>query len=128
MLIAYGISQETDARHSDEFLIGRHDAAYRLAGLSFPTKFDFRKCVDFPYHRTWFEVPSGAPSDQAWKLGLLHPNLVQCASAAWDAVAAAMTARLAIDGSWCPSRHRPRWREYDQYNAERMAAGARRPP
>lgn len=87
VLIAYGTSQKTDVLRSGEFLIGTNDtAAYRLAGLSFPTKFDFAQCLELPYNSTWFKVPPGAPHGQIPKLGVLHPSLVQRAHAAWKAV------------------------------------------
>ena len=86
VLVAYGTSQKTDELRSGEFLIGLQDAAaYRMAGLSFPTKFNFRQCVELPYNNTWFLVPPGAPCGQTPKLGILHPSLIRRAHTAWIA-------------------------------------------
>ena len=86
VLIAYGTSQKTDQLRSGEFLIDEKDhAAYRLAGLSYPTKFNFNRAVELPYNDHWFKVPPGAPNGQVPRLGLLHPSLMRRAKSAWNA-------------------------------------------
>jgi len=91
VLVAYGTSQRVDELHSGEFAIAPADAvAYRLAGLSYPTKFDLRKRVLLPYNTDWFAVPPGAPQGQLPRLGTLHPSLLNRFRAA--AVAAGLLA------------------------------------
>ena len=87
VLIAYGTSQKTDRLLAGEFLIAPVDrAAYKLAGLSYPTKFSFKQTVELPYNEAWFKVPPAAPHGQTPKLGVLHPSLMRRAGAAWAAV------------------------------------------
>ena len=87
VLVAYGTSQKTANLRSGEFLIDKNNAAaYLLSGLSFPTKFNFRQCVELPYNEAWFTVPPGAPHGQTPKLGILHPSLMRRARAAWEAI------------------------------------------
>ena len=77
VLVAYGTSQRVDALHAGEFAIAPADAAaYQLAGLSFPTKFNLRDRVLLPFNREWFAVPPGAPHGQLPRLGTLHPSLL----------------------------------------------------
>ena len=86
VLVAYGTSQKTDLLRSGEFLIADHEvAAYRLAGLSYSTKFSFHHTAELPYNSEWFKVPPGAPNGQTPKLGVLHPSLMQRVRAAWEA-------------------------------------------
>ena len=90
VLIAYGTSgtsQKTGQLFAGEFLIAPLDrAAYKLAGLSYPTKFNFEQTVELPYNEEWFKVPPASPHGHTPKLGVLHPSLVRRASAAWAAV------------------------------------------
>jgi hypothetical protein len=87
VLIAYGTSQKTDRLLAGEFLIAPlYRAAYKLAGLSYPTKFNFKQTVKLPYNEEWFKVPPASPHGQTPKLGVLHPTWVRRASAAWAAV------------------------------------------
>ena len=87
--VAYGTSQKTDRLLAGEFLIAPVDrAAYKLAGLSYPTKFSFKQTVELPYNEEWFKVPPAAPHGQTPKLGVLHPSLMKRAGAAWAAVKA----------------------------------------
>lgn len=77
VLVAYGTSQRVDKLHSGEFAIALIDsAAYKLAGLSYPTKFNLRERVLLPYASDWFAVPPGAPHGQLPRLGTLHPSLL----------------------------------------------------
>lgn len=84
--VAYGTSRKIEELYAGEFAITPADgAAYAVAGLSFPTKFNLSATVELDYNDTWFAVPPGAPHGQAPKLGVLHPNLVRRARAAFNA-------------------------------------------
>lgn len=86
VLIAYGTSQKVDRLYAGEFQVTPQDgAAFRLAGLSFPTKFNLSTAVELPYNMRWFDVPPTAPCGQTPQLGVLHPNLLRRATAAWQA-------------------------------------------
>lgn len=88
VLAAYGTSQKVTRLYATEFAITPADgAAYRLSGLSYPTKFDLAKAVELPYSTPWFDVPPAAPFGQSPQLGVLHSNLMRRAAAAWQAVA-----------------------------------------
>ena len=87
VLVAYGTSQKTQALRSGEFLIASTAGEpYRLAGLSFDTKFNVAALVELDYNRTWFKVPPTAPYGENPKLGLLHASLMRSFQAAWKAV------------------------------------------
>ena len=84
--VAYGTSQKTDQLHAGEFLITAADGdAYRLAGLSYPTKFDLGAVKELPWTNEWFRVPPHAPHGQTPRLGVLHPTLMRRARAAFNA-------------------------------------------
>ena len=86
VLVTYGTSQKVARLYAGEFHITAHDgAAFRLSGLSFPTKFNLSKTVELPYSTPWFDVPPGAPYGQTPQLGVLHANLMRRATAAWQA-------------------------------------------
>ena len=88
VVVAYGTSEKTAQLHSGEFLIAPRDgAAFRVSGLSFPTKFDLGKRVALPFNDEWFRVPPAPLFGQTPKLGTLHPSLVRALEAAWRAVA-----------------------------------------
>lgn len=77
VLVAYGTSQCVDELFSGEFAITPADAAaYQLAGLSYPTKFDLRERVLLPYTSDWFASPPAVPHGQLPRLGTLHPSLL----------------------------------------------------
>lgn len=85
-LAAYGTSQKVNRLYSAEFAITPQDgAAFKLSGLSFPTKFDFRKTVELPYSTPWLDVPPAALFGHSPQLGVLHPNLMRRATAARQA-------------------------------------------
>jgi hypothetical protein len=84
--VAYGTSKKISPLRSGEFVITDIDAAaYKLAGLSFNTKFSFHQCVELPFNSDWFKVPPSAAHGQTPKLGVLHPSLMQRVRAAWEA-------------------------------------------
>ena len=71
---------------SGEFLIANTEtAAYRLAGLSYPTKFSFHSVVELLFNNQWFKPLPPAPHGQIPKLGVLHPSLMRRVQAAWEA-------------------------------------------
>jgi hypothetical protein len=85
VLVTHGTGQKVDRLYAGEFSITPADGqAYRLAGLSFPTKFDLGACVELPYRTPWFDVPPAAPFGQSPQLGVLHPSLMRRARAAWE--------------------------------------------
>ena len=86
VLVAYGTSQKTDALRAGEFLVGQSmGEPYRLADLSFDTKFNLGACVELDYNDLWFRAPPAAPFGQRPKLGLLHASLMRSFQAAWRA-------------------------------------------
>lgn len=77
VLVAYGTSQRVGELFSGEFAITPAEAAaYQLAGLSYPTKFNLRERVLLPYTSDWFAAPPAAPHGQLPRLGTLHPSLL----------------------------------------------------
>lgn len=85
VLAAYGTSQKLDRLLAGEFAIRTltDQAAYRLAGLSFDTKFSFNQTFVLPYNDAWFKPPPVAAFGNTPKLGLLHPALTTRVSQAW---------------------------------------------
>ncbi|HEY9035892.1 MAG TPA: type II toxin-antitoxin system PemK/MazF family toxin [Pseudomonadales bacterium] len=83
--VAYGTSQKTNRLYAGEFLIAKqHNAdAYRLAGLSYDTKFDLGKIVQLPYNSLWFAIAPRASASP--HLGTLHPSLMPALTAAYKA-------------------------------------------
>jgi hypothetical protein len=86
VLLAYGTSQKISPLYSGEFSITPQDGtAYKVAGLSYPTKFNLRKRIQLPFRSDYFDVAPGAPFGQQPKLGQLHASLVRRVAAAWKA-------------------------------------------
>lgn len=84
--VAYGTSQKTNRLHAGEFLIPEIPLApYKLAGLSYATKFNVGSLVRLPFNSDWFDVAPGA-AVQTPVLGTLHASLHQAFSAAYFAV------------------------------------------
>ena len=84
VLVAYGTSQKVNQLYAGEFAITAQDgAAFTIAGLSYPTKFNLKRRIELPYIESYFQVPPGAPFGQSPKLGTLHPSLMRRVSAAW---------------------------------------------
>jgi hypothetical protein len=89
VLAVYGTTQKVNRLYAAEFAITPADgAAFRLSGLSYPTKFNLAKAVELPYSTPWFDVPPAAPFGQSPQLGVLHPNLMRRTAAAWRAAQA----------------------------------------
>jgi hypothetical protein len=84
--VAYGTSKRVTALYAGEFSITQADGeAYRVAGLSFDTKFNLARRLQLPFNDGYFAVPPSAPHGQHPKLGALHASLMRRASAAFDA-------------------------------------------
>lgn len=82
--VVYGTSQKVDRLSTGKFVITRlsHAAAYKSAGLSSATQFDFRQTVALPWNESFFSVPPGAPHGQRPQLGFLHASMMTAAAAA----------------------------------------------
>ncbi len=81
--IAYGTSKKVADLHRGEFAITPADGeAYKVSGLSLPTKFNLAQQVELPYSEKWFSVPPHARHGQTPILGYLHANLYKRAAAA----------------------------------------------
>jgi hypothetical protein len=84
--IAYGTSQRVRSLRSGEFLISKdlHPAAYKLAGLSYDTKFDLGRLAELPWSERYFKVPPNPSSmyGQCPKMGSLHASLMKALLAA----------------------------------------------
>jgi hypothetical protein len=85
--VVYGTSKRVDRLSSGEFAITRQGsaAAYKVAGLSYDTKFDFKRAAELPWTEEFFAVPPGAPNGQQPKLGILHAALHRAAATAYRA-------------------------------------------
>jgi hypothetical protein len=82
--VVYGTSQRVDKLSAGEFAITRlgHAAAYKAAGLSHDTKFDFKQTARLAWSDEFFAVPPGAPNGQKPLLGTLHASMIRAAAAA----------------------------------------------
>ena len=83
--VVYGTSQRVDRLSAGECAITRlgHAAAYKAAGLSHDTKFNFKQTSRLPWSDEFFAVPAGAPNGQRPQMGTLHASLMkraQCVS------------------------------------------------
>jgi len=77
VLVAYGASQRVGELFTGECAVtAAETAAYKLSGLSFPTKFNLRERVLLPYTHDWFAMPPAAPHGLLPRLGTLHPSLL----------------------------------------------------
>ena len=84
--VAYGTSQKVDQLYSGEFLIEPTDGeAFRLAGLSYATKFTLKNTLDLAFHERFFTAPPHLPHGPQPKLGTLHPSLMRRVRAAREA-------------------------------------------
>jgi hypothetical protein len=86
VVVAYGTSQRVDELHAGEFAIVPGDGEpFRVAGLSFPARFDLRKRVMLPYTDAWFRLPPTLLFGQTPKMGTLHASLMKRGIAAFRA-------------------------------------------
>lgn len=82
--VVYGTSRRVDKLSAGEFAITRvgNAAAYKTAGLSHDTKFDFKQTARLPWSEEFFAVPPGAPNGQKPLIGTLHASVIRAAAAA----------------------------------------------
>jgi len=66
----------------------KNPAAFKLDGLAYDTKFDFKVIVDFPWSDRYFKVPVRNPHGNTPKLGTLHVNMLSAVEAAYHAASA----------------------------------------
>lgn len=79
-----GTTQGLDRLYPGEApILDTASAAFRLAGLSFDTKFQFGSMTVLPWDDRYFKAPPHRPFGDHPKLGLLHPTLVASFSAAF---------------------------------------------
>jgi hypothetical protein len=89
--VVYGTSRLRGFPRETEFDIdpASNPEAGKLAGLSWPTRFDFAKAVVINYDEMFFAAaPNGPnlPPGPTPKLGTLHPSLFRAARGAHDAM------------------------------------------
>jgi hypothetical protein len=82
--VVYGTSQRVDKLSAGEFAVTRvgNAAAYKAAGLSHDTKFDFKPTARLAWSEEFFAVPPGAPHGQKPLIGTLHASTIRAAAAA----------------------------------------------
>ena len=82
--VVYGTSKGVQQLYPGEFAITAlgNTAAYRSAGLSYDTKFDFNRSIELPWNQDFFAVPARAAHGPHPKLGELHPSVIRAAQAA----------------------------------------------
>ena len=87
VMVAYGTSQKIHRLLAGEFALCKQtdSAAYRLAGLSYDTKFSFNQTFVLPFNDIWFNPPPNAAFGNTPKLGVLHPAVTTRAAKAWKA-------------------------------------------
>lgn len=85
--VVYGTSQRVERLKAGEFAITRqaHAAAFKLAGLAYDTKFDFKVVMALPWDERFFKPPPRPQFGQTPQLGALHPALMRAAKAAYNA-------------------------------------------
>ena len=83
-----GTSQGLDHLYAGEATITRlmNPAAYKQAGLTLDTKFQFASMMELDWSEPWFKAPPHRPHGNTPKLGTLHASLVRRFFAAHQAV------------------------------------------
>ena len=67
----------------------KNPAAFKLAGLAYDTKFDFKVIVDLPWSDRYFKVSvRNPPHRNTPKLGTLHATMLRVVEAAYRAASA----------------------------------------
>ena len=86
--VVYGTSKRVQQLYPGEFAITKmgNPDAYKSAGLSLDTKFDFKQSIELPWNQAFFAVPARAAHGEHPKLGELHPSVMRAAQAACRAV------------------------------------------
>jgi mRNA-degrading endonuclease toxin of MazEF toxin-antitoxin module len=81
--VAYGTSRRTEDVATTEVRIGPENAAaYKLSGLSRPTKFCMKNVVVLDFTALWFDRAPGRPIGPDPRMGVLHPSLLPAVKAA----------------------------------------------
>lgn len=82
-----GTSQKVTSLREGEVAITKLGApsAYKLAGLSFDTKFDFKIILELPWSDEFFKTPPAMPYGNNPKVGTLHAEMVRPFAAAFNA-------------------------------------------
>ena len=80
--VVYGTSQRVDKLSAGAITRLGHAAAYKAAGLSHDTKFDFKQTARLPWSDEFFAIPPGAPNGQRPLLGTLHASMIRAAATA----------------------------------------------
>jgi hypothetical protein len=72
--VVYGTSQHLMRLKTGEVAItqAKNTAAFRLAGLAYDTKFDFKVIVDLPWSDRYFKVPARNPHGNTHKSEGFH--------------------------------------------------------
>ena len=85
--VVYGTSQHLMRLKTGEVAItqAKNPAAFKLAGLAYDTKFDFKVIVDLPWTDRYFKVPARNPHGNTPKLGTLHATILRAVEAAYRA-------------------------------------------
>ena len=85
--VVYGTSQHLMRLKTGEVAItqAKNLAAFKLAGLAYDTKFDFKVIVDLPWTDRYFKVPPRNPHGNTPKLGTLHVTILRAVEAAYRA-------------------------------------------
>ena len=88
--VVYGTSQHLMRLKTGEVAItqAKNPAAFKLAGLAYDTKFDFKVIVDLPWTDRYFKVPARNPHGNTPKLGTLHATILRAVEAAYRAASA----------------------------------------
>ena len=85
--VVYGTSQHLIRLKTGEVATtqAKNPAAYKLAGLAYDTKFDFKVIVDLTWSDRYFKVPTSNPHGNTPKLGTLHATILRAVEAAYRA-------------------------------------------
>jgi len=88
--VVYGTSQHLMRLKTGEVAItqAKNPAAFKLAGLAYDTKFDFKVVVDLPWSDRYFKVPVRNPHGNTPKLGTLHATILRAVEAVYRAASA----------------------------------------
>lgn len=80
--VIYGTSKKTTRIYPSEFVLDPSDIGFKISGLSYRTKFDFRQKVKLPFDSDWFSQAPNVVNSPLPKLGTLHSCYYKMASAA----------------------------------------------
>lgn len=69
--VIYGTSQKTNRIYPSEFVLDPSDPGFKISGLSYRTKFDFRQKVKLPFDSDWFSQAPKVVNSPLPKLGTL---------------------------------------------------------